>query len=102
MRRANRVDANHRAIVKALEAVGATVQPLTAAGGGCPDLLVGYRGCTYLLEVKSPPGPRGGKSADGQHLNAMQRQWVARWTGGQVVVVRTPDEALKTIWAVTH
>ena len=60
MRRAARVDENQGLIVKALRACGATVRIITQ-GDGIPDLLVGYRGHTILMEVKDgnkPPSAR--------------------------------------------
>ena len=51
-----RVDKNHKEIVKALEAVGCSVLSLADKGHGCPDLLVGYRGQNYLVEVKNGNG----------------------------------------------
>ena len=57
MRRAARTDSNHEEIVKALRAVGATVQSLAGVGHGVPDLLVGYQGKTSdtfgLFEIAS-------------------------------------------------
>jgi hypothetical protein len=53
-------DGNEAAIVDALRAAGATVTRLGDAG--VPDLLVGYRGSTLLLEIKLPLGARGGKA----------------------------------------
>lgn len=82
MRRAGKVDLTQSAIVKALRDIGASVQVLSAVGGGCPDLAVGWHGKTFLLEAKTGTGK----------LNAMQREWHARW-GGHVAVVRTPEEA---------
>ena len=52
MRRAARVDANQAEIIKALRGAGASVFPTHAMGGGFPDLVVGYRGINYLLEIK--------------------------------------------------
>ena len=52
MRRAAKIDANQTQVVIALRAAGATVQSLAAVGVGVPDLLVGFRGQTYLMEVK--------------------------------------------------
>jgi Holliday junction resolvase len=51
MRRAMRVDANQEQIVSALRARGAGVRVISQ-GDGIPDLLVGYRGFTILMEVK--------------------------------------------------
>ena len=82
MRRAARVDANHAEIVAALRDRGCLVQSLAALGHGVPDLLVGYRGKLYLIEVKTP---RGKPTAD-------QVRWQAQ--GWPVTVVRSVDEAL--------
>lgn len=61
MRRAARVDRNQPEIVQALRQVGAFVQPLHTIGGGCPDILVGYRDVWHLMEIKDglkPPSAR--------------------------------------------
>ena len=61
MRRAAAVDANQSEIVAALRKAGVTVTPLHQVGGGCPDLLCGFRGVNTLLEVKDhakPPSAR--------------------------------------------
>lgn len=77
----HQLDANHKAIRAGLEAVGATVQP-----GGPLDLLVGFRGLTYLLEVKTATGK----------LRPSQVRFLARWKG-HAVVVRDLDQALSAI-----
>jgi hypothetical protein len=83
MRRAGRVDLSQSAIVKALRDIGASVQVLSAVGGGCPDLLAGWHGRCYLLECKT------GK--EGLRTDA-QKKWHAKWSG-HVAIVRTPEEA---------
>lgn len=88
MRRAHNVDANQAAIVEALRRVGATVQILSAVGGGCVDLMVGYRNKTYCLEVKQP-----GKAAD---LTEDERAWHLFWRG-HAAIVTTPESALRAI-----
>jgi hypothetical protein len=93
MRRAANVDRNQPEIVAALRAAGATVEHLHAVGGGCPDLLVGYRGANYLLEVKD-----GKKAASERKLNPDQVVWHAAWRG-QKVVVEDPEQALRAIGA---
>lgn len=96
-----RRDANERQIIDALRAVGATVCQLD--GNGLPDLLVGYRGRTLLLEVKQEHGKAkvgGKKTADG--LLPSQRAWHAAWCGQVPVIVTTPKEALVAISAVRH
>jgi len=90
MRRAAKVDGNHAAIVAGLRAIGATVHSTAALGDGFPDLAVGFRGATYLLEVKQPR-----KSAA---LTPAERAFILAWRG-QVAVVTTLDEALAAIGA---
>jgi len=88
MRRAARVDANQAAIVAALRAAGATVQHLHQIGQGVPDLLVGYQGQNWLLEVKDsskPPSKR--------RLTPDEAAWVASWRG-QAAVVSSVEEAI--------
>jgi len=88
MRRANRVDANQEQIVSALRACGATVRVVTM-GDGIPDLLVGYRGYTLLLEVKD-----GNKSPSARALTPAEQKFFDEWTGGLLAVVNNVDEAL--------
>lgn len=90
-RRASRVDANQPAIVYALRAVGATVEPLHAVGGGCPDILVGYAGRNLLMEIKD-----GRLSPSRITLTEDQIKWHAAWRG-QRTVVRSVDEALQAL-----
>ncbi len=52
MRTAAKVDRNQSEVVAALRKLGASVQSLASIGKGCPDLLVGYHGILYLMEVK--------------------------------------------------
>lgn len=74
----------------ALRKAGASVQCLHRVGQGCPDLLVGFRGQNYLLEVKTPNGT----------LNAHQKAWIMIWYG-QVAVVTSAEEALRVIGMVS-
>jgi hypothetical protein len=76
------VDANQAAVVAALRRVGATVQPLHAVGDGVPDLLVGFRGQTFLIEVKD-----GMKPPSKRKLTPDQVDWHSAWRGGPVAVV---------------
>lgn len=55
MRRAAKVDANQADIVEALRGIpGCSVLVLSAVGGSCPDILLGYRGANLLVELKNP------------------------------------------------
>jgi len=84
-----RTDTNQAEIVKALRRVGAIVQDLHEVGKGCPDILVGYHGKNYLLEIKY----QGGK------LNEREKEWHADWRG-QVCTVWTPEQAIFAVMEV--
>jgi hypothetical protein len=91
--RAAKVDANQPQIIAALRGVGATVQPLHTVGKGCPDLAVGWRGQTFLIEVKD-----GAKPPSARVLTKDQVEWHAGWKG-HAAVVKSVDEALAAIGA---
>jgi Holliday junction resolvase len=92
MRRSAKVDANQVEIVKALRSVGCTVQSLAATGQGVPDLLVGFRERTYLLEIKD-----GSKPASARKLTPDQVIWHQNWRGGPLAVVESVEDAFRVI-----
>jgi hypothetical protein len=84
MRYAARVDANQAEIVKALRDVGAYVWII-----GLPvDLLVGFNGHTFLMEIKTNSKKR---------LTALQSDFFLNWTGGTVCRVDGVEAALRMI-----
>jgi len=91
MRKAAKIDANQTEVVNALRAIGASVQSLAATGKGCPDLLVGYRGINYLMEVKD-----GNKVPSAQELTIDQEHWHSLWQGS-VHIVNSTNQALKIL-----
>jgi len=92
MRRAAKVDDNQAEIVRSLRKLGASVEPaLARCGSGCPDLLVGFAGRTYVLEVKIP----------GKALTTDERKWHQEWRG-QVAIVTTWQEAAAVIGAIQY
>jgi hypothetical protein len=84
--RAKRTDGNQGVIVEALRRIGAKVKPTHMVGDDFPDLCVGFRGRTLLLEVKVP----GEKQTKGQAAFA------SAWPG-EVHVVSTVEEALTAV-----
>ena len=93
-RRAAKIDPNQPDIVRALRAAGATVRSLAGVGDGCPDLLVGFRGANYVLEVKDPESQRG------LMLTPKQEIFFNTW-GGQKALVASVLQALAAIGAVS-
>ena len=86
-----RVDANHHVIVDALRKYGASVQSLAAVGNGVPDLIVGWQGENFLMEIKD-----GDKSPSERKLTKDQVKWHGAWRG-QVYIVTSSEEAIKTL-----
>ncbi len=86
MRRAARIDRNQPVIIRALRDIGASVEPLHRVGGGVPDLLVGYAGRTFLMEVKTEDGT----------LTPDQVRFHQSWRG-QKAIVRNEQEALTIV-----
>ena len=87
MRHAARVDANQIQIVSALRAAGAYVWII-----GLPvDLLVGYKGHTFLVEVKSTSKKR---------LTKLQADFFENWGGSTLARIDCPEAALRMIGVV--
>ena len=89
MRLRARTDENQREIVAALRKAGRSVVTLHQVGKGVPDLLVGYRGQNFLLEIKVPGGD----------LTDDQIEFEQTWRG-DVIVARSPAEAIEATQAV--
>ena len=91
MRYANRIDANQNKIVDALRKAGAVVR-IISQGDGIPDLLVGYKGYTILMEVKD-----GDKVPSARKLTEAEQKFFDDWRGGMLTIVNSVDEALETL-----
>ena len=76
MRRATRLDANQAKIVAALRTIGASVHDTSAVGRGFPDLVVGFRGRTLLIECKD-----GAKRPSARKLTPEQVEFKVGWRG---------------------
>ena len=86
-----KIDDNQKEIVKALRAIGASVQSIATVGKGCPDILVGFRGINYIMEIKD-----GSKAPSQQKLTDDEDNWHNSWNGN-VVIVNNIDSALDVI-----
>ena len=84
MRHAKRTDANQEAIVKALRDAGAYVWIISLP----VDLLVGYKGHSFLVEIKTDARKR---------LTALQADFFENWSGSTLARVDSPEAALRMI-----
>jgi len=71
-----------------LKIPGVSVINLANVGKGCPDLLLGYKGKNFLIEIKN-------KDTKGK-LTFSQKELHAEWKG-QVAVAYNFDDVLKIL-----
>ncbi|MHC5307530.1 hypothetical protein [Bartonella sp. LJL80] len=83
MRRAAKRDLSEKGIVRVLEQLHMSVYRLNQP----VDLLVGFRGKNYLVEVKS------GRKGYGKGLNDNQTEFANSWRGGDVVILHDEIDA---------
>ena len=96
MRTRGKVDANQTEAVRYLRGLGMSVQVASNVGGGFPDLVVGFRGVTVLVELKD-----GDKAPSARKLTADQERWHAAWAGCAVVAA-TKEEAAQAVIAAAQ
>ena len=82
----HRADLNQETIVKTLRQFGCTVAILSQVGGGVPDLLCGFCGKNYLIEVKNPDKK--------WKLTAQQEIFHEYWKG-KIYVVESVNDVIK-------
>ncbi|CAB4123418.1 hypothetical protein UFOVP42_63 [uncultured Caudovirales phage] len=85
---AKRVDANQLQIKHTLIALGCSVLDLSSVGRGCPDLLVGYKGNSVLVEIKS---------STKASFTEPQVKFMQEWRGGAVSRIDSVDAAIRLI-----
>jgi hypothetical protein len=87
LRTASRVDANQALIVRDLRAVGASVLHVHQLKN-CFDILVGYRGRTFLMEIKT---------SEKEQLTAGEAEFKRTWQGSTYHIVYSSDQAIRII-----
>lgn len=87
LRTASRIDANQPEIVSALRAIGASVLHLHQLKN-CFDLLVGYRGRTFLMEIKA---------SEKETLTPGEAEFQRTWRGTPYYVVTSREQAIAII-----
>jgi len=95
MRKHGRTDANQTEIVAHLRmisrSVRLTVFVSSAMGNGFPDLVIGYLGRNFLIELKDPKKPPSERK-----LTEAESLFHGKWDG-QIATCGTVDEILKVI-----
>lgn len=90
--RIRKVDANQRSLVKQIRMIpGVTVAHIHTVGQGLCDLIIGYRGKNFLVEVKDPK-----KQKSQRKLTTDEEKFHRQWTG-QIAVVETASDVIKLI-----
>ena len=85
---ARKVDLNHTDVVKTLRSLGATVFDASKVGKGFPDLVVGYKNKTILVEIKS---------SENKKFTTAQLKFMSEWKGSSVVRINDIDGAIRLI-----
>jgi hypothetical protein len=99
-RYARRVDTTHADIRDALRDIGAVVHDTSALGDDFPDLVVGWRGRTLLVECKTPTRKDGGVKPSA--ISVGQRTARVLWQGDAWIVATSPEQAIaECVRAVT-
>lgn len=100
MRTNAKIDINQPEIVQALRQVGATVKSV-AQLKNCFDILVGYRGEDYKMEIKNPEHMTKAQQADpALSLTPGEREFKESWRGSTYHIVTTKEQALEIIGAI--
>ena len=87
MRRAARADGNQKEIVEYIrKRYEATVAHTHMIGQGFPDIVIGYRGANYLVEIKD-----GSKSPSERALTKEESLWHAEWCGQVCIISSVKD-----------
>lgn len=88
---AAKTDGNQAEIVEGLRAIGCSVRPTHTAGKGFTDLVVGFRGLNFLIEIKDPK-----QIPSKRKLTPDQVKFHSEWRG-QICVVETVEEAIHIV-----
>lgn len=86
MRRAAKTDDNHLDIKHRFKKYGASVADTAGAGEGFPDLVIGFKGANFLVEVKD-----GSKAMSEQKLTKPQVRFHREWSG-QVIIINSVEQ----------
>ena len=96
---AKRTDANHKQVVEELRAAlpECTVHDASGAGRGFPDLVVGYKGRNYMIEIKD-----GSKTKSCRKLTPAQIAFQLAWQGQYSVCHSAAEICAEILRIETH
>lgn len=87
-----RTDRNHAEIIKALRKIpNLSVFSTHEVGKGFPDIVIGYKGVNYLIEIKD-----GNKPLSARKLTDSEVKFHQDWRG-QIKIVNNLDEVLNLL-----
>ena len=87
-----RTDRNHSEIINALRKIpNLSVFSTHEVGKGFPDIVIGYKGINYLIEIKD-----GNKPPSARKLTNAELQFHSNWKG-QIKIVNNFDELLNIL-----
>lgn len=87
-----RTDRNHAEIINALRKIpNISVFSTHEVGKGFPDIVIGYKGVNYLIEIKD-----GNKPPSARKLTDAELQFHSNWKG-QIKIVNNFDELLNIL-----
>jgi len=87
-----RTDSNHAEIIKALRNIpNLSVFSTHEVGKGFPDIVIGYKGINYLIEIKD-----GNKPPSARKLTPDEVKFHQEWSG-QISIIKNLDELLQII-----
>jgi len=83
---AARIDANQPDIVKSFRKLGCSVAHIHMVGDGIPDIIVGFQGNNYLIEIKD-----GSKPPSKRKLTDDEQEWHDNWLGSVHIIESISD-----------
>ncbi len=90
---ATKKDQNHGEVVAALRSAGWSVEDISGAGGGVPDLLCSRDGRFVLMEVKRDKAAAAKKTP----VTKRQDEFKARHPGCPIFTVTSPQDAIEQL-----
>lgn len=90
--RIRKVDSNQKRVMQLCRQIpGVSVVTIHTLGKGVPDLILGYKGKNYLIELKD-----GAKSESRKQLTNDEKEFHDKWQG-QICIAEGIEDILKLI-----